>query len=131
MRRLFPRTRFVTWIAMLSTLFSTTALAATAGVGIVSTQTAIELDERKANIARAEQLFERADVQQILVAHGVDPAAAIDRVDALTDQELAELVEHIDTLPAGGTGILEVLGVVIVVLIVLEILGVTNVFTAI
>ncbi|HEY5899313.1 MAG TPA: PA2779 family protein [Burkholderiales bacterium] len=47
---------------------------------------------------------ERAEVAQKLVALGVDAVDASARVEALTDDEVARLVEGIDTLPAGGGG---------------------------
>jgi len=69
----------------------------------------------------------REDVREKLVALGVNPDDAANRIAALNDQEVSQLQNRIDDLPA-GSGVLAVLGVVLVVLIVLELVGVTNVF---
>ena len=44
----------------------------------------------------------RADVTRQLQVFGIDPAQARDRVNAMTDQEIAALAQPIDSLPAGG-----------------------------
>lgn len=81
-------------------------------------------------VERAELVaaLQRKDVQQQLVALGVDMEAAQERVNALSAEEIAQLNHAIADMPAGG--VIEVVGVVFVVLLVLELLGVTNVFTS-
>ncbi|MFN2435997.1 MAG: PA2779 family protein [Desulfotignum sp.] len=69
----------------------------------------------------------REDVRDKLAALGVNPDDAANRIAALTDQEVSQLQNRIDELPAGSS-VLAVLGVVLVVLIVLELVGVINVF---
>ena len=51
---------------------------------------------------RVRSFLDRADVQAQLQSLGVDPAAARARVDALTDDEAAQIAGHIDQLAAGG-----------------------------
>lgn len=97
---------------------------------IVGTDAALAMSDRADAVARINQTLLRDDVRTQLEALGVDPAAAIDRVDSLTSAELAQLQAHLDDLPAGGD-VLAVLGVLLVVLLVLELLGVTNVFTGV
>jgi selenophosphate synthase len=46
--------------------------------------------------------LDRSDVSNALLANGVDPQAAKDRVAAMTDQEVSTLRGQIDALPAGG-----------------------------
>jgi hypothetical protein len=72
-------------------------------------------------------VLDREAVQAQLVVLGVDPGAAIERVAALTDDELRSLDGRLASLPAGA-GVLEVIGVVFVVLLILEVVGVINVF---
>lgn len=69
----------------------------------------------------------REDVREKLAALGVNPDDAANRIAVLTDQEVSQLQNRINDLPA-GSGVLAVLGVVLVVLIVLELVGVTDVF---
>ena len=54
--------------------------------------------------------------------------AARDRVDALSDEEVAVLADRLDQLPAGGTDVLTVALIVFLVLLLTDILGYTKVF---
>ena len=56
----------------------------------------------------------RAEVVNQLQSMGIDPASAKDRVAALTDHEVQQLANRIQTAPAGG----DTLGVVLLLLIV-------------
>jgi hypothetical protein len=88
---------------------------------MVSTPEAVER-ERIANVV------DRADVQAQLIAYGVNPADVKARLAALTDEEAAELAARIDSLPAGGIGIVGAILVVFLVLLITDILGLTKVF---
>ena len=96
---------------------------------VITTEAALAIQQQEDSIERVGRFLMREDVQAALVRMGVDQSQAIERVQALTPSELAQLERHLNELPAGGTGIVEVLGIVVIVLIVLELLGVTNVFT--
>ena len=63
-----------------------------------------------------------------LQAHGVDPRLARERVDALTDAEVAQLAGQVGQLPAGGSSVIGVLFAVFIILLVTDILGLTKVF---
>lgn len=81
--------------------------------------------------ARIEALLERHEVRAQLIALGVDPQIAHDRVAALSDNEARSLAKHIDSLPAGGSALSLIVGVglfVFLVLLVTDILGFTDVF---
>jgi len=62
--------------------------------------------------------LQKQEVQQQLVDMGVDPKEALNRVENLTDTEIAELNQKIDALPAGGRGS----NLVIVLLIIIVLL---------
>jgi hypothetical protein len=96
---------------------------------VITTEAALAIQRQEDSIERVGRFLMREDVQAALVRMGVDQSQAIERVQALTPSELAQLDRHLNELPAGGTGVVEVLGIVVIVLIVLELLGVTNVFT--
>ena len=96
---------------------------------VITTEAALAIQRQEDSIERVGRFLMREDVQAALVRMGVDQSQAIERVQALTPSELAQLERHLNELPAGGTGVVEVLGIVVIVLIVLELLGVTNVFT--
>lgn len=95
---------------------------------VISTEQAIELGERQSRIDNINEVFARDVVQKTLIRFGVDPADASARVEALTDAELLTLEQQLQTLPAGGVGIVETVGIVAIVLIILELLHITNFF---
>lgn len=73
----------------------------------------------------------REDVKQIMAQYGVDPVEAQQRVNSLSDAELAKLASSIDKLPAGGDGVGAVVGAVVLIFLVLlvtDLLGLTHVF---
>jgi hypothetical protein len=52
--------------------------------------------------AHVMSILNRGDVSVQLQAFGLDPAKVRDRVQAMTDQEVAALAQKLDSLPAGG-----------------------------
>jgi hypothetical protein len=95
---------------------------------VISTQEAMSLQTRQGTIDHIQASLQRADVQQAMIEMGVDPEEALLRVGSLSDQELTELNSQIDSLPAGGDGILALIGAVFVILLILELTGVINIF---
>src|SRR2546425_923659 len=89
-----------------------------AQAGIVSTDAALASAERD----RIAAVLDRADVRAQLEAYGVRAADVKARVAALTDEEAAQLAGRLDSLPAGGDGIIGAL------LLITDILGLTKVF---
>ncbi len=77
---------------------------------------------------RVLQALSRAEVRARLEAYGADPADVQARVDALTDDEAAQLAAGIDALPAGGDGIVGAIVFVFLLLLLTDIVGLTKVF---
>ena len=98
-----------------ATLVSTEQVAGLAGDG-----------ESGSGHARLTAALSRADVRAAMERQGVDPAQAMERVAALTDDEAGRLAAQIDSAPAGG--IIGALLLVFFVLLVTDILGLTKVF---
>jgi hypothetical protein len=119
-------TRFVLSLT-LAIFFITSVTLPTVKASVIDTSSYLQSQDDSFR-TEMQALLSRDDVQKQLVALGVNPADARDRVAALTDQELKQLQDRINELPAGGDAFLAVLGAVLVVLIVLELVGVTNVF---
>lgn len=71
--------------------------------------------------------LERKEVQEALAARGVSAAEVQARVDAMTDQEVAQVAAKMDELPAGGSA-LGVIVFVFIVLLITDLLGFTDVF---
>lgn len=80
-----------------------------------------------ANRARVNSFFSRADVQLAMVQQGVEQGAAAARVNAMSDAEIAQLADKIDTAPAGGD-VIGVIFTIFIVLLVTDVLGLTKVF---
>jgi hypothetical protein len=79
------------------------------------------------NRARIKQFMARDDVRQALMQQGVDASAALARVDAMSDDEAAEMADRVAQAPAGGD-VLGIVFTVFVILLVTDILGLTKVF---
>ena len=106
----------------------TLGLVQSAGAGVISTEAAIEMQEREARIERISSVLARDSVQSRMIRLGVNPDLAAARVASLSDSELQQLEARMDELPAGADGALTVLGIVLLVLLVLELVGVTDIF---
>lgn len=111
---------------ILSAVLIWSGLVTSATAAVIGTRDAVSLQTHEQRVAQAQAGLARADVQQAMIAMGVDPLQAQLRVAALNEQELVQLQAHLDTLPAGG--ILEVIGLVFVVLLILELTGTIDIF---
>ena len=77
---------------------------------------------------QVNRLLERADVQAKLQSFGVTADDVRTRVAALTDEEVSQLAAKIDSLPAGGDGIIGAIVLVFIILLITDILGLTKIF---
>ena len=105
------------------------AMIQTAQAGLVSTEQVARLaggEQAGSGHERLTAALSRADVREAMQRQGVDPALAMERVAALTDDEAGKLAAQIDNAPAGG--IIEVILLVFFVLLLTDILGLTKVF---
>ena len=120
MRRTKNRFMAVLLIAALSA----GALPMPAQAGLVPTSATSALEAR----GRVAAALARADVRGRLESYGVDQSQLQARVDALTDDEVTQLAERLDQLPAGGDGIIGAIVFVFVLLLITDIVGLTKVF---
>lgn len=100
------------------------------GVAVASpVPTAELLAETRVQQQQAEvsAFLSRDAVRQQLTARGVDADHAMERVEALSAEELSVLHQQIDELPA-GEGILETALFLLVIFMLLDIAGVTDIF---
>ena len=123
--RLKPISILVTVFMLMLSLPYQTALAALIGTeDLVSSQKAIEAR------AHIHSVLAREDIQQLLMARGIDPIEAQARVGALTDREAIRMAEIMENLPAGGN-IAWIFGLAVLVFLVLlatDLLGYTSIF---
>ena len=74
-----------------------------------------------------QQLLQQQSARQQLQALGVGPDLVKNRIDSLTDSELARINRHVDTLDAGGN-ILGILLVIFIVFVITDVIGATDIF---
>ena len=73
--------------------------------------------QRQAERGKLQGFLARADVQRQLAVLGVGPAAAAERANALTDDEVQQLAGRIDSLPAGAD--ISTAGLLLVLIVIL------------
>ena len=103
--------RFVGVAMLLAASVLNLSLCQAASASIIGTADAMQTADRVERLSSVETVLARADVQSVLVAHGVSVEDAMARVAALSEDELVALEQKFDQLPAGGIGIFEVLGI--------------------
>lgn len=118
--------RFSSYVMIVS-MSSMSVWVPSAQATLISSEQVIVSQTVQHDRERLRALFERTDVREQLLARGVDANVAKARVDALTDNEVADIAGKLDSLPAGG----EIIGALVFVFLVLlatDILGFTKVF---
>ena len=98
-----------------------------ANASIVSTQDIVSEQQSVINKAQLTQSLDRQEVRTILEAQGVDIDKAKERVSAMTDQEVLELSQKMDQLPA-GSGLVDTVVLILVILLITDLIGVTDVY---
>lgn len=117
--------RFISYAVLVCFLALGVNPVATAG--IVGTGAIVNAQQAKLERDQLRELLSRDDVRHQLVAMGVNPQQASERVASMTDSEVHALAGKMKQLPAGG----DILGTAVfifLVLLVTDILGYTDVF---
>lgn len=110
------------------TAFTLVGFQQTAQAAMIGTAQVAAADAAAQVRARLASALQRTDVQAALERNGIATADAQARVAALSDDEAAALAQQVDSLPAGGDGLIGALVFIFVVLLVTDILGLTKVF---
>ncbi len=97
---------------------------------MIGTGEVLQEETRGEYKSRILSALDREQAADAMERFGVAPDRVEERLDRLSDRELAQLADQAEELPA-GEGALGVLVFVLVLLIVLDLLGVTNIFPAI
>ena len=98
---------------------------------MVSTDAVIAGQQAVDQRTQVVEFLAREDVQQVMTQYGVDPVEAQQRVESLSNEEVANFASSIDQLPAGGDGVGAVVGAVVLIFLILlitDLLGLTHVF---
>jgi hypothetical protein len=123
------RTRLTRWFTTFvgSLFLGVSLIAPTAQAGMIGTQTIVQQQQLEQQRSELKEFLGRDGIHDQLVAWGVDPVDAQNRVDSLNAEEAALMSQRMQELPAGG----DVLGAVVfvfLVLLVTDILGFTHIF---
>jgi hypothetical protein len=94
-----------------------------AGAAMVGTEKLLISDHNQETRSYLQQMMSRKDIQEALVARGIDLQEAQIRIDSLTDREIELIFNKITDLPAGGVDaafVLILVGVIVVLIIIVE-----------
>jgi len=94
-----------------------------AAAAMVGTEKLLISDRNQETRSYLQQMMSRKEIQQALIARGIDLQEAQIRIDSLTDSEIELISQKINDLPAGGvdaTFVLIIVGVIVVVFIFVE-----------
>jgi len=106
-------------------LLSMRVLAVTLAVpqaqaGVIATDQALQTPSER---ERVKAMLERPEVAKALQKYGINAHDAAARVDAMTNEEVAQLAGRLDALPAGGVlsnnDLIIILLVVIIVILII------------
>tara|TARA_R110000787_G_scaffold17066_3_gene53897 strand:- start:403 stop:780 length:378 start_codon:yes stop_codon:yes gene_type:complete len=111
------------WIALLG-FFGSITLPVQAAM--ISTPDVIQSQQSAYDREQLSSMLERNDVQQQLLSMGVAPETVQERVNSMTDFEIAQLNEQINDMPAGG--ILGAIVLIFVVFVITDAIGATDIF---
>jgi cytochrome c1 len=126
-----PQLRRHVALALAVVMFVLTGPIDAAHAALVTTGQAIEAGAAEGERDRVAAFLAREDVRAQMVALGVDPVEAVNRVAGLSDAEVRQIAGHLDQLPAGQSAVGAVIGAalfIFLVLLITDLLGLTNVF---
>jgi hypothetical protein len=126
-----PKIRKPLAVLMVLTFTGLTLAWSPAQAVMVDTSQIIKQNHQENNRDRLRSLLDREEVRAQLEAWGVNNQIAQARINSLTDEEVAEILERFDQLPAGGDGFGILVGAAVLVFIILlltDILGYTDIF---
>ncbi len=98
--------------------------------GIVGTDSYLSEQTAQQDRENLRALMSRDEVRSLLESNGLTIEEAQNRVDSLTDEEVSQMAEKFNELPAAGDAAVVVL-VIALVVIILELAGITDIFTGI
>ena len=98
---------------------------------MVGTERLLISDRNQETRTYLQQMISRKEIQEALIAHGIDPQEAQIRIDSLTDRDIELIFNKITDLPAGGvdaTFVLILVGVIVVLTIIVEYTSAVSMF---
>ena len=118
-------------ILLVLTFVSLTMVGTQAQAALVGTSQILDQGNQEVDRDRLRAFLDRAEVRDQLEALGLDSDIARARIDSLTNEEVADIVDRLDQLPAGGGGFGTLVGaalLVFIILLITDLLGLTDIF---
>ena len=119
----FQKTAKPIFIFAMILLLLMSTLTRPAAAAMVGTEKLLISDRNQETRSYLRQMMSRQDIQEALVARGIDFQEAQIRIDSLTDSEIELIFNKITDLPAGGIDaafVLILVGVIVVLTIIVE-----------
>lgn len=124
--RAFQKTAKPISILTIILLLLMSTLNRPAAAAMVETEKLLISDRNQETRSHLQQMLSRKDIQEALVAHGIDLQEAQIRIDSLTDSEIDLIFNKITDLPAGGIDAAFVLILVTVIAVLIIIVEYTS-----
>lgn len=117
-------------VALIPALLSMTTVSSVQAATIGNAQLAAE-STLQIQRSAVTSFMAREDVRSSLLGAGVSAADVETRIGNLSDSQIQQIHTQMDTLPAGGDGVLGAILVILVIFILLDVAGATDVFPGI
>jgi hypothetical protein len=98
---------------------------------MIGTESVLDTSKGQQALVYLKSLLAREDVRAALIARGLNPQEAGERIDSLSDAEAVKAADRFDQLPAGGgffATLLIVAFLVFLILLITDIAGYTDIF---
>jgi len=108
-------------------IFLSGVLSAYVQADYIDNPTLFSSEEIRLDKTELKNLLSTAEAQAKLTEMGVSPELALQRVDLLTPEELAQFNHDLENMPA-GSGVFGVIVLFLVIFIITDIIGATDIF---
>jgi hypothetical protein len=115
-------------VALLLSAVLSLAPVFSAQAAMVGTPALLDSAQSQQTRASLQQLLNRQEAQQQLLALGVNPDEAKARIASLSDSELARINQGIGQLDAGSDSVLGILLIIFIVFVITDVIGATDIF---
>lgn len=116
--------KWITWFALWAFMgFITLPVQA----AMVTTPDVLQSQQSEYDRQQLVELLDREDVQKQLLDYGVASEQVQERVNNMTDAEVAQLNDQIADMPAGG--ILGAILLIFVIFVITDVIGATDIFS--
>ena len=99
----------------------------TVQAAMVGNELVINQAQQHTDKLRLLQTINRSDVKAQLLSMGVNAKDIESRINLMTHEEIAQLNQHIDELPAGGD-LLGIILIIFIIFVITDVIGATDIF---